>query len=182
MNVKLAFLFIIGTVFSLHAQKDSVYTSLEDALTVPDKVYKLNLSYQELDSLPESITQLQNLKALNIGGNKFRTTPKVLEKLKNLTHLDYNNMTSLGFSVPMKLPASLRYLNLNHNKLTVVPDFVWSLPNLKILDLSENQLSSISKEIQKLNSLTDLWVEGNPMEKEARKKLQKQLPHCEIGF
>src|SRR4051812_32524799 len=52
-------------------------------------------------------------------------------------------------------------LRLGGNLLTVVPDALWDLPKLQMLDLSENRLTSLSERIGNLKHLRMLDVAHN---------------------
>jgi Leucine-rich repeat (LRR) protein len=44
----------------------------------------------------------------------------------------------------LPLPASLEYLDLYDNRLTSVPEELWSLSGLRVLNLATNRLTAIS--------------------------------------
>ena len=58
---------------------------------------KLNLSGNQLTSLPPEIEKLTNLTGLNLANNKLTSVPLEITKLTSLTSLDlgYNKLTSL---------------------------------------------------------------------------------------
>ena len=56
-----------------------------------------------------------------------------------------------------------------------------NLTQLKDLDLSKNQLTSL-KGLEKFTQLKYLWLTGNPdLTKAQIAELQKALPKCDIG-
>jgi len=85
-----ALLLITGSI-SVIAQEDKVYTSLEEALANKDKVYKLDLSNNQLTSLPKSIGNLKNLQKLFLGNNQLASLPESIGNLTNLQMLALNN-------------------------------------------------------------------------------------------
>ena len=52
---------------------------------------ELNLSNNQLEELPKSITELMNLTSLDISNNQFEELPKSISELKNLTSLHISN-------------------------------------------------------------------------------------------
>ena len=74
-----------------------------------------------------------------------------------------------GFGLTGAVPAeigqltSLRVLNLGDNQLTSLPAEIGQLTSLKELDLSDNQLTSLPAEIGRLTSLTQLDLRGNQL-------------------
>jgi Leucine-rich repeat (LRR) protein len=68
-------------------EKEPVFYSLEEALQTPLKVYKLDLSSNQLKTLPKEMAELKNLKTLDLSNNQFNTLPKEIAELKNLQEL-----------------------------------------------------------------------------------------------
>ena len=98
----------------------------------------LDLSYNNLTCLPDSITSLRSLEHLLLRGNQLAG---VSEEVGNLT--------------------SLRRLDLRRNKLTQLPTSITSLDKLEELDLSENLLTELPHDIGKLCSLIRLNASFN---------------------
>ncbi|MFX0094916.1 MAG: leucine-rich repeat domain-containing protein [Candidatus Hodarchaeota archaeon] len=86
---------------------------------MPSKI--LDLSGNQLQSLPENIGCLRNLYTLNLGRNQLRSLPESLGQLHNL-----------------------HTLHLSENLLKTVPDTLDQLHPLHILDLGDNPLSLAS--------------------------------------
>ncbi|EMF83867.1 leucine rich repeat protein [Leptospira weilii serovar Topaz str. LT2116] len=85
---KITICLFILTCFICELQAEEVeqgtYTDLTKALQNPSKVRVLNLSGQELATLPKEIGQLQNLQELYLNGNQLKTLPSEIEFLKKL--------------------------------------------------------------------------------------------------
>ena len=96
--------------------KEKEYTSLEEALKEPTKVYRLDLSHNGLVEFPAEILRLPNLQSLNLSNNGIETLPTDIVKLHKLQHL-----------------------NLSTNGLKKLPAEIASLRYLKKLDISQNQ-------------------------------------------
>ena len=58
--------------------------------------------------------------------------------------------------------TSLRSLLLTGNGLEDLPDTLWALRELEVLDLRDNQLTMVSPRISELESLKILKLSGNP--------------------
>jgi len=52
-------------------------------------------------------------------------------------------------------------LSIQHPKLTVIPDYVFDMKDLRILDVSGNRIGVISPRIQELTKLESLYLSGN---------------------
>jgi predicted ATPase len=134
----------------------------------------LNLSDNQLTTLPDSLGQLTQLTSLNLSDNQLTTLPDSLGQLTQLTSLNLSNnqLTSLPDSlINLK---QIQNLNLNRNLLTVFPNIIIHLKQLKILsfgvygdnifeqfrdfkpNINGNQLRTIPDSICSLTNLEDL--------------------------
>ena len=98
----------------------------EKLIAIPAEVFdfiwlkKLDLSYNQLSKLSDSITVLQNLSYLDLRSNQLSKLPNSISRLQNLSYFD-----------------------LRSNQLSKLPNSIFLLQNLSYLDLSNNQLSEI---------------------------------------
>ncbi len=124
---------------------------------------ELDLSGNQLTSLPPEIGKLTNLTHLNLSDNQLTSVPPEIVKLTNLTdiNLSHNQLTSLPPEIT-KL-TSLRKLRIHRNQLTSLPPEISELANLVTLGLTSNQLTSLPSEIIKLVNLTDLSLNINKL-------------------
>lgn len=140
-------------------EREKWYTSLEEALMEPEKVYKLKLRNQKIRKLPPEIGMLNNLQILDVSRNRIEELPPEIGKLKHLEELNlFKNR--LRF-----LPKDFRRLNrlnklyMGRNRLSSIPVWVGGMGNLRILDVT-------------LNRLTPLEID----------KAAELLPKCQISF
>lgn len=135
-----------GLLTKKELNKTKVYTSLNEALTEPEDVVILDLTGQNLDSLPSSIGQFRNLQVLRLGWKIKDSTPKrIIRKSKKVgggmmhldrlqgVYIDYNNLTSLPKTI-VNL-KKLQEIDLGYNALTEVPVELVQLNNLKFINL-----------------------------------------------
>ena len=80
----------------------------------------LNLSKNQLSSLPKSFAELKQARYLIFYDNAFESIPEELNGFKNLKHLDFYK-----------------------NKITEIPDFIGDMDNLQQLFLSFNKIEEI---------------------------------------
>ena len=164
----------------------------EDKLKkIPAEVFELtqleslDLSYNNIIEISQNITILQNLKSLNLLGNKFRDFPSVLGNLPNLVilrlslsslqlvpkwlyqiqelSLDLSNNQLKNLPECLTSISNLTHLNLSRNKLKNLPNFITNLMNLTYLDLSFNKLTNLPKSINQLSKLTRLNLTFNEL-------------------
>ncbi|XXQ34123.1 F-box domain-containing protein [Plasmodiophora brassicae] len=128
-------------------------------------VTDLDLSHNELTSIPAEIGQLTSLKELNLAGNYLRSIPAEIGQLTSLKtlYLLYNHDLR---SIPPEIGqlTSLETLSLAVNRLQSIPAEIGQLTSLKDLDLRDNELRSIPAEIGQLTSLVELMVQNNKLE------------------
>lgn len=131
------------------------------------KVYRLNLSHQNIRVLPKEIIKFDNLRSLNLSHNQLTTLPPKLWELYRLYDLDlsYNQLMELPEEGDWWRFRDFESLNLSHNNLKSLPKNLWELYDLKRLDLSHNQLDSIPTEIFKLIELEELDISHNQLPK-----------------
>jgi leucine-rich repeat protein SHOC2 len=148
---------------------------------------KLNLSHNQLTSVPAEIGQLTSLQVLGLSDNQLTSVPAEIGQLTSLTELKlYNNkltnvpaeigqLTSLtelclGDNKLTSVPAEIRQLtslvklNLSHNQLESLPAEIGLLTSLKVLNLNHNQLWSVPAEFGLLTSLKVLNLNHNQLE------------------
>jgi Leucine-rich repeat (LRR) protein len=109
----LAVLFAVSTSYSQDAEH--VFTSLDEALKSPDKVYHLNLREKGIKQIPPEIGKLVNLRSLDLSYNPFLKLPPQFGQLKNLEKL-----------------------TLRCTRLPGLPEVIAQCSNLKILDYGGN--------------------------------------------
>ncbi len=104
------------------------------------KKLSVNLSNKSLKTVPRSILDNPNLKALYLNDNQLTQLPDFIMSLK-----------------------SLEVLTLRNNSFKIVPEQIFTLNNLKTLILSENQITQIPKEIMGLSKLENFDFGSNPI-------------------
>lgn len=117
------------------------FTSLEEALREPQKVYRLKLTkLPSRDSLPEELFQLTELRELTVKGCRLCVLNQNIAKL-----------------------TKLQYLNLDKNKLVRLPGSIGNLSDLRFLVVSRNLLETFPDEISMLNKLSTIDAWDNPL-------------------
>jgi Leucine-rich repeat (LRR) protein len=110
------------------------------------------LNHNALISIPLSIVRFVNLKVLDLSSNNLMELPDVVGKLPLKTLIVKNNRLT-NDALPKSLKTkrgSLRELNLSGNLFTQFPDQVLELTTLKYLYLGGNKITSMSKDVWKL--------------------------------
>lgn len=103
--------------------------------TIPFNIINENLKLldiygNKIVSIPKELIFCKNLITINLAFNKIKHIPKELFELKNLKeiNLGYNKIKKL----PDNISSNLKRLYLNNNKLTLIPKEYYKLDILNI--------------------------------------------------
>ncbi|WP_000302885.1 leucine-rich repeat domain-containing protein, partial [Leptospira interrogans] len=77
---------------------------------------------------------------------------------------------------------NLQKLHLSRNQLTTLPKEIGRLQKLESLGLDHNQLATLPEEIKQLKNLKKLYLHNNPLLSEKIERIRKLLPQCIIYF
>ncbi|KAI5087191.1 leucine-rich repeat-containing protein 69 isoform X1, partial [Silurus meridionalis] len=123
----------------------------------------ISLNNNRLLSLPEGLHCMQQVE-LNLGNNAFEEMPPVLKHLHSLKklHLFRNRISTLHPEVLEGL-SNLVVLNLNHNKIRIVPTAIKSLSNLERFSIADNQIEEIPAELGLVRKLTEMDFTRNSL-------------------
>ncbi|XP_041521351.1 platelet glycoprotein Ib alpha chain [Microtus oregoni] len=121
---------------------------------------EVNCENQKLTALPADLPADTGI--LFLAKNKLVTfSTASVAQFTHLTrlYLDECELTSLQTSEKL---SKLENLHLSHNSLQSLPSLGWALPALTILDLSFNQLGSLSPGVlEGLSQLQELYLQNN---------------------
>ena len=65
-------------------KKEKLFSSLEESMRSPEKVYRLNLSNTRLNEIPKEIEKFIHIQELSLSSNKIEFIPDEICKLKKL--------------------------------------------------------------------------------------------------
>lgn len=118
----------------------------------------INLSNNDLESLPIILFQMPSLKALNVSDNKLKFLPGPVcsEDGKEISDNDQSFTLSGNWNCP-----SLEELDLQHNMIVDVPKHIFTMPSLRTIDLSWNYIKNMPFEMWVSPSLKTLILEHN---------------------
>ncbi|TEW49258.1 leucine-rich repeat-containing protein kinase family protein [Psychromonas algicola] len=133
-----------------------------EILSLADSLEILDLSNNQLSSLPDEIAQLTQLKIIFASNNQFTSLPSVLGLCPLLEMIGFksNQITE----VPAEsLPLTLRWLILTDNKITALPEMLGKRPRLQKLALAGNQLTHLPNSFSQLTNLELLRISANQL-------------------
>ena len=127
--------------------------SINESLGELKKLIALDLGNNAINSLPLSIKNLDYLTTLNLSNNALSKLPEPILGLKSLKILD------ISFNSLTELPDGLRNMitiiniNISDNEFTEFPKCICYLIHLETIVISCNQISSIPNEFTDLNNV-----------------------------
>lgn len=125
---------------------------------------RLNISDNNIRELSPNIEMLQKLETLNLSRNEIHLLPVTLCKLGKLRKL-YVNDNNLNFDgIPSGIGklGSLEIFSASNNKLEMIPEGLCRAASLKKLNLSSNRLITLPDAIYLLGDLDLLDLRNNP--------------------
>lgn len=133
-----------------------------EILSLADTLEILDLSNNQLTSLPDEIKQLKKLKIIFASNNLFESLPESLGQCENLEMVGFkaNNIKDVPAG---SLPIKLRWLILTDNQLTSLPDTLGERPRLQKLALAGNQLTQLPANLAQLNNLELVRISANQL-------------------
>lgn len=149
-----------GQIRTLNLSSNSVL-QIPSAVSAMKSLHSLDISDNNLRSLPLSMRECILLTTLKLGSNKFSEFPKVVLKM-NVIELEigYNYLKAL----PLEIDAlqSLSTFICCNNMLGALPPTFPELRKIKVLDFRYNLIESFSLEMLRLPCITVLTLWGNP--------------------
>ena len=100
----------------------------------------LDISFNQLQTLPDEISYLRLLQELNCSRNKLYTLPSSIASLTQLRVLKANGNCIVTLPKEIRLCASLECLILSENELTAIPPEIAECSCLRTLLLQNNHL------------------------------------------
>ncbi|MCD9477653.1 protein kinase [Photobacterium phosphoreum] len=134
----------------------------EEILTLSDSLEVLDLTNNQLTHLPDSFSQLTQLRIIFISNNCFTALPTVLGLCPNLEMIGFksNQIKTVEASA---LPKKLRWLILTDNKITALPEALGDCIHLQKLALAGNSLTALPLSMNQLVNLQLIRLSANAL-------------------
>lgn len=144
---------------------------LSSALTTfPQSLFKLadtlevlDLSGNQLHTLPEDFGRFKKLRILFLSENNFTVFPEVLAECPNLSMIGFKS-NEISKIPEHAFPKDLRWLILTDNRIEKLPDSMGALTKLQKCMLAGNRLSRLPESMQQCRSLELLRISANHLE------------------
>ncbi|TYG87399.1 hypothetical protein ES288_A13G211500v1 [Gossypium darwinii] len=152
----------LTTICKLNLSNNNLQSIPESLTARLLNVVALDVHSNQLKFLPNSIGCLSKLKTLNVSGNLLQSLPKTIENCRSLEELNanFNKLTKLPETIGFEL-INLKKLAVNSNKLIFLPRSITHLTSLRVLDARLNCLRALPEDLENLINLQILNVSQN---------------------
>ena len=134
----------------------------------------LALHFNQIDALPPEFFRLEQLTELNLAQNQIQILSPAIGKLKRLQQLRLNNNELAELPAEIGQLQGLRHLEVQHNHLRRIPPQLGRLPALRLLRAGHNQISRLSGQLFGIATLDLLDLSHNRIGKLSEKIGQLQ--------
>ncbi|MCB0481284.1 MAG: leucine-rich repeat domain-containing protein [Flavobacteriales bacterium] len=140
-----------------------IYTNLNQALNERERVFRLDLSEQNLSAIPLGVFEFNNLESLILDGNKITSLKFLPNQLPRLKYLSLKRNKIRKFHIPKNCLDMLSELYLDQNELIEFPQITNPMVNLIALSLSQNYINELPRDALSLTRLRFLTLDSNPL-------------------
>jgi hypothetical protein len=151
-------------------ENSGVFRSLQEALGVPERVCSLLLGRdvrvgdgEPLEFIPSNIGTFRFVRVLDLTGNNLFSLPREIGDLQQLETLIVGQNTIAQLPQSFARLQGLRHLDLSQNQFSIIPESVMELQSLERLQIDDNPLQFLSKTIGNLRSLRFLSLLRTPI-------------------
>ena len=135
----------------------------ESIFSLADSLEVLNLSGNQLSSLPADLSRLHKLRVLFCSDNCFSEVPAVLGQCPQLEMVGFK-ANQIHHLPAAALPAKLRWLILTDNQLEQLPEELGQCPRLQKLMLAGNRLRELPASLANCHNLELLRIAANQLD------------------
>ena len=136
-------------------------TSLPESISALSRLTKLIVFRNQLTSLPENIGALPQLTELDVSSNQLTSLPKSIVDLSQLTEFSVSNNQLVRLPENIGTLSQLTHFSVSNNQLTSLPESIGDLSRLKTLWAFTNQLTNLPESIGNLSQLEKLDISNN---------------------
>jgi hypothetical protein len=131
-----------------------------EILSLADSLEILDLSNNQLSTLPEELKQLRKLRIIFASNNNFEVLPEVLGQCANLEMVGFKS-NKINQVSGASLPLKLRWLILTDNRIETLPEALGMRPRLQKLALAGNCLTHLPQTMAQCLNLELLRISAN---------------------
>ncbi|WP_458128035.1 leucine-rich repeat-containing protein kinase family protein [Pseudomonas sp. Z2-11] len=133
-----------------------------EIFNLADSLEILDLSGNQLDTLPDDLYRLPRLRVLFCSDNCFTELPECLGRCSALTMIGFK-ANRIEHVTAQALPPLLRWLILTDNRVSQLPDELGHRPHLQKLMLAGNRLQQLPESLAQCHRLELLRIAANQL-------------------
>jgi Leucine-rich repeat (LRR) protein len=138
--------------------------SLPDTIGNLTQLRTLYANWCRLTEIPATFGKLTALESLWLNDNFLTGLPDCFSSLTCLKELCLDTNQLMRFPTVIFHLKRLENLRITNNRLVTLPEEIGELAELRNLSLGHNQLRTLPRSIYRLEKLTYLGLQGNPLE------------------
>ncbi|NWR92802.1 LRRC2 protein, partial [Furnarius figulus] len=124
----------------------------------------LNVSFNNLKSVPPELGDCENLEKLDLSGNmEITELPFELSNLKQVTTVDVSANKFHSIPICVLRMSNLQWLDISNNNLKDLPEDIDRLDQLQTLLLQKNKLTYLPRALVNMPKLSLLVVSGDDL-------------------
>lgn len=160
----------------------TVYKSIDEALLHADRAFRLKLvNKRRMDSLPEKIFQLTNLRELTVKGCKLQVLNRRISEFKKLVYLNVGSNRLVRLPETIGDMQELKGLVISRNKIYELPESIGKMSKLEIIDAWDNPLYVLPSSITNLAETLKIFdLRQVAMRESELEQMEKLLPNTNI--
>jgi Leucine-rich repeat (LRR) protein len=162
---------------------NSTNSSLNTTPSSPDAKV-LDLSNKGLTKVNSDVYGKTGTTDLILSNNSIKTLPSEMGKMTKVVvfKIDHNLLDG-SLIGEIRQMSQLKVLDVSYNNMTGMPAEIGQLSRLESLNYSYNNITGLPNELANLkNNLKEFNLTGNPLSQEQISKLRTQLPNTTIIF
>ncbi|QZA79908.1 leucine-rich repeat-containing protein kinase family protein [Deefgea piscis] len=133
-----------------------------EIFALADSLKILNLSGNQLASLPDDLPRLRHLEVIFCSENRFTELPAILGQCPSLTMIGFKS-NQIKHVADEVFPSHLRWLILTDNQLTELPSSIGRCQQLEKLMLAGNRLAALPDALAQCQQLALVRVAANQL-------------------
>ena len=152
------------------------------------QLHTLSMSNNRLISFPHAISNMPDLRSIELSHNYISLTAEMAEQLTNRPQLEALFLDNNSISAPLDVSrmTALRELSLERAEVSVFPDGLWTLPHLELANLRLNQITNVPLAVfdvqMPANANRAVRLAGNALSDESRDRIITYWGETGINF
>lgn len=138
-------------------------TTLPDSIVYMTSLTQLSVLHNVIETLPQRIGLMCNMRRLEISNNRLKTLPDTFAALTQIKRLDLESNCLRLLPENLDLMVKLETLNVNKNRLLRLPRCLHRMPSLTLLTANKNCISYIPNDIVKSRTIEKLSLCNNDL-------------------